>query len=93
MLALKPMRTYPDEMVTGPQIRAARGLLSWSQADLARAARISRETVVGFETGRSVPLLTTVEQMVRALEGAGVELIDAGQVSSQGRGVGVRLRK
>jgi hypothetical protein len=40
----------------------------------------------------SDPALSTVERLVRALEDAGVEIIDAGQVS-QGRGVGVRLRR
>jgi hypothetical protein len=48
--------------------------------------------VAGFETGRSTPLLTTVEQMVRALEEAGCEITDTGQIS-QARGLGVRLRE
>jgi hypothetical protein len=47
--------------------------------------------VAGFETGRSTPLLTTVEQMVRALEEAGCEITDTGQIS-QARELGVRLR-
>jgi hypothetical protein len=44
-----------------------------------------------IETGRSVPLLTTVEKLVQAIDAAGVEMIDAGQLS-QARGVGVRLK-
>jgi transcriptional regulator with XRE-family HTH domain len=38
----------------GRMIRAARVLRGWSQADLARAARVSRSTVTRIECGGSV---------------------------------------
>lgn len=78
-------------MITGPQIRAARALLGMHQLELCRRAGVSRTTLHEFEAGKSDPALSTVGRLVRALEEAGVEMIDAGQVS-QARGVGVRLQ-
>jgi predicted transcriptional regulator len=86
-----PMAPYHPRVVTGPQIRAARSLIGMHQAELCRRAGISRTTLHEFEAGKSDPSLSTVERLVRALEEAGVEMIDQGQLS-QARGVGVRLR-
>jgi transcriptional regulator with XRE-family HTH domain len=77
-------------VITGPQIRAARALLGWSQIELCRRSGVSRDTLVKIERGEVDPLMLTVEKLVRTLEYAGVEMIDRGQIS-QGRGVGVRL--
>ena len=78
-------------MITGPQIRAARVLLGWSQIELCRRSGVSRDTLVKIERGEVDPLMLTVEKLVRTLEYAGVEMIDRGQLS-QARGVGVRLK-
>jgi hypothetical protein len=51
------------------------------------AGRRVPDTLHAYEAGKSDPALSTVAQLVRALEDAGVEIIDAGSVS-QGRGVG-----
>ena len=75
-------------MITRDQCRAARGLLSWSQADLAEAALIGIVTVRQFETGAHEPRRLTLHAIRRALEFAGVEFID-----ENGGGPGVRLRK
>jgi predicted transcriptional regulator len=58
---------------------------------VAALLRQPRATLAAFETGRSVPLLTTVEKLVQAIDDAGVEMIDQNQLS-QARGVGVRLK-
>lgn len=68
------------------QIRAARGLLGWSQAELAEAAKLSRPTIERAET--KTVSETTIEAIRRALEKAGVIFVE-----SNGDGPGVRLRK
>lgn len=55
--------------------RGARGLLNWSQADLALQAGVSRSTVKDFEQGRHELHRATEAQICRALECAGVRLL------------------
>jgi transcriptional regulator with XRE-family HTH domain len=75
-------------MITSAQCRAARGLLDWTQQDLAERARVGIVTVRQVEAGVSEPRRATLEVIRRALEGAGVEFID-----ENGGGAGVRLRQ
>jgi transcriptional regulator with XRE-family HTH domain len=75
-------------MVTPPQCRAARGLLDWSQQELAEKARIGVVTVRQLEAGRHEPRHATLDVVRRCLEAAGVEFID-----ENGGGPGVRLKK
>jgi transcriptional regulator with XRE-family HTH domain len=70
------------------QCRAARGLLAWSQQELAQRARVGVVTVHQLEAGASQPRRATLEVIRRAFEVAGVEFID-----ENGGGPGVRLRK
>jgi predicted transcriptional regulator len=65
----------------------AREALGWSVRHLARAAEVSRETVVRFERGGEVRA-NLVEAIQRTLENAGVIFIDANE-----GGPGARLRK
>ena len=76
-------------MLTPLQLRAARVLAGWSRADLAKASGTAAETVQGFEARGSDPKLTTVNKWRRALERAGVILIDPDAEA----GPGVRLRE
>jgi transcriptional regulator with XRE-family HTH domain len=77
-------------VVTTRQIKAARALLGWSQADLAKRSGVSEPTVARLESmdgelgGREL----TAEKIQAAIEGAGVLFID-----ENGGGSGVRLRK
>jgi transcriptional regulator with XRE-family HTH domain len=74
--------------MTPAQCRAARGLLDWTQAQLAEAAGLALATVVKFErSGRAVPA-KAVQAMQLAFEAAGVEFI-----AENGSGVGVRMKK
>ena len=76
-------------LVTTRQIKAARALLAWSQADLARHSGVSEPTVARLEStdGELGGRERTAEKMQKTLEAAGVEFI-----SENGGGAGVRLK-
>ena len=75
-------------VIAPEQCRAARGLLAWSQQDLAKKARVGVVTAHQLETGISEPRRATLEVIRRAFETAGIEFID-----ENGGGPGVRIRK
>lgn len=75
-------------MVTPAQCRAARGILDWSQQDLANKAGIGIVTVRQLEAGVNEPRRSTLEVVRQAFERSGVEFID-----ENGGGPGVRLKK
>ena len=76
------------DMITPSQCRAARGLLDWSQQELAKRAQVGVVTVRQLEADAHEPRRATLDVIRRALEAAGVEFID-----ENGGGPGVRLRK
>ena len=69
------------------QSRGARGLIQWSQTQLAEKAGISLSTVADFEKGRRQPIPNNLAAIRKALENAGVKFIAAGKSG----GPGVRL--
>ena len=77
-------------MITVRQVKAARALLGWSQADLAEMSGVSEPTIARLESaegdlgGRE----GTAEKIRKAIENAGIEFID-----ENGGGPGLRLRK
>jgi transcriptional regulator with XRE-family HTH domain len=71
--------------ISAAQLRAARGLLGWSQSDLADAAKIGRATIADFESGKRDPYARTLDELRSALEAAGVEF-------TNGEQPGVRMR-
>jgi transcriptional regulator with XRE-family HTH domain len=75
-------------MITPSQCRAARGLLDWTQQELADKARVGIVTVRQLEAGTNQPRRATLEVIRRCFEAAGIEFID-----EDGGGPGVRLRK
>ena len=77
-------------MVTTRQIKAARALLAWSQADLADRSGISEPTIARLESadGELGGREDTAQKLRAAIEAAGVEFID-----ENGGGPGVRLKK
>jgi predicted transcriptional regulator len=77
-------------LVTIRQIKAARALLGWSQADLARGSDVSEPTIARLEAveGEIGGRQGTARRIQAALERAGIEFIE-----ENGGGPGVRLRK
>ena len=73
-------------MINTAQIRAARGLLKWTQAALAHRAAISTVTLNMIENETVRPRESTLAAIRRALEAGGVQFLD-----EAGVGVGVRL--
>lgn len=72
--------------MTPEQCRAARGLVNWTQAELAVEARVGLSTVRNFEAGRSVPVVNNLAAIRAVLEAAGVVF------KNNGDGPGVHLR-
>lgn len=69
------------------QCRMARAALGLGVRELAAVAKVSVDTVARFERGEELKE-RTIDALQRALEGAGIKLID-----ENGGGPGVRLRK
>jgi hypothetical protein len=76
--------------LTSAQIRAARALIRWSAADLAKASSVGVTTIRRAELTADETSMTAANDLAvrRALEAAGVEFTD-----ENGGGPGVRLRK
>jgi transcriptional regulator with XRE-family HTH domain len=72
--------------IIASQLRAARGLLGWSQKDLATAAQVGRATIADFEVGKRAPYPRTLADLQRALEAAGVDFTNGGEP-------GVKMRR
>jgi transcriptional regulator with XRE-family HTH domain len=75
-------------VITPSQCRAARGLLDWSQQELANRAEVGVVTVRQLEAGSHEPRRATVIVIRQCFEAAGVEFID-----ENGGGPGVRLKQ
>jgi hypothetical protein len=76
--------------ILGAQMRAARTLLRWSAVDLVRESGVSLATIHRAESvdGLTAMTLANATAIRRALENAGVELIE-----ENGGGPGARLKQ
>lgn len=63
-------------------------MLNWSQAELAEAANLTRQTVASFEGAQRTPGVNNLAAIRQALEEAGIDFIER-----NGGGPGVRLRE
>jgi transcriptional regulator with XRE-family HTH domain len=70
-------------MLTPAQLRAARGLLKWTQVDLAEKSGVHVNSIKSFETG-SDPKRSTLLALEITLRRAGVVLIDADATHGEG---------
>ncbi|WP_127077120.1 helix-turn-helix domain-containing protein [Rhodomicrobium lacus] len=62
--------------ISPAQCRAARGLLDWTQGELARRVGVALRTVQDFENSRRTPLAIVRSSIRQAFEQAGIEFID-----------------
>jgi DNA-binding XRE family transcriptional regulator len=67
-----------DVPLLSAQVRAARGLLGWSQDYLARGARVNRLTIVDLEAGRRQPHEATMAVIMTEFAAAGVAFTTRG---------------
>jgi transcriptional regulator with XRE-family HTH domain len=74
-------------MITRGQIRAARGLLGWTQSQLANVAGLSEVAIKNLERGRTDPRASTLTAIQEAFDRAGVVFLDPGDTRNGGSGV------
>ncbi|UGX97117.1 helix-turn-helix transcriptional regulator [Bradyrhizobium barranii subsp. barranii] len=70
--------TARDLSLLAAQIRAARGLLGWSQAHLAESCNIHRATLVDLESGKREPHEATLTVLMGELINAGIVFTERG---------------
>jgi transcriptional regulator with XRE-family HTH domain len=76
-------------MITPAQCRAARGLLGWTQKDLARRCTMSMRTIITFEMSKTTPTPLNMKTLQEKLEEGGAEFTDMVEGKHQ---EGVRLK-
>lgn len=75
--------------ITSDQCRAGRGLLNWSQSDLAINCRVAVATVAEFESNTRRPMKNNLLAMQDSMYAAGAEFIAENETD----GAGVRFRE
>lgn len=80
-------KTGNEDPITPGQCRGARGMLGWSQEELATTAQVSTSTVASFERGDRTPTKANLAALRRAFEAAGLVFLPV-----NGGGVGVRFK-
>ncbi|HEU4838114.1 MAG TPA: helix-turn-helix domain-containing protein [Micavibrio sp.] len=61
--------------ITTAQIRGARGILNWSQQDLAQRTGISATSIGAIENGQTTPRESTLSTIRKTLENAGIQFL------------------
>jgi transcriptional regulator with XRE-family HTH domain len=82
-------------MITAAQLRAARLLLGIDQRRLAELSGLSVATIQRMEASETMVRgnVDSLVKLIAAFDAAGIEMIDAGAVSSsQGRGVRLKVK-
>ena len=74
-------------MITPSQIRAARGLLEWTQADLSEKSGVSPSAITHIEKGKQEPTISTLEKIENAFVLAGIEIMADGGVRPRSSGI------
>jgi transcriptional regulator with XRE-family HTH domain len=77
-------------MITGAQLRMARGYLKWSAKELADKAGVAESTIKRMEQDEGFPVArgANIEAVYKTLVDAGITF-----VPENGGGVGIRLRR
>ncbi|WP_425051520.1 helix-turn-helix domain-containing protein [Psychromarinibacter sp. S121] len=79
-------------MITGAQIRMARGYAKLSVKDLADASGVASSTIKRMEAADGVPASSgaNLDKVLRALEEQGIQFLDDGDIAG-GPGVAMRM--
>ena len=88
------MPDLPARMITGAQIRGARGMLNWDVKTLAERSGVSEATVRRGEMADDVPTMRAdnLNAIQRVMEAAGILFLDEADVRTGGPGVRIRRR-
>lgn len=78
---------YTPAMITPAQIRAARALIGWTQAELATHSGVSLISIKNIERGATDPRSSTLNSLQSALRRGGVVFLDPGDTRTGGHGV------
>ena len=78
---------YLRDMLTAAQMRAGRGLLGWSQRDLASHSGLPLSMIKNIERGASDPRASTLAAIEKAFIAAKIILLEPGDVRDGGQGV------
>ncbi len=78
-------------MITIEQLRAARGLLGWTQKKLAQMSKLSVPAIARLERGEVDPRVNTLTRLRECFEKAGVEFTDNHGVRRRGENVRVEF--
>ncbi|SFI32429.1 helix-turn-helix transcriptional regulator [Bradyrhizobium sp. Gha] len=70
--------TGRDFSLLAAQIRAARGLLGWSQDYLAKGCKMHRSTLADLEGGKREPHEATLSVLMNELAAAGIQFTETG---------------
>lgn len=65
-------------IISGAQLRAARGHMEWSRTQCGRLSGVSAETIKNIENESFNPTGHTVEAIVKCFADRGIEFIDSG---------------
>jgi len=80
---------YAERVIVREQVRAARGMLGWSQHRLAEAAALPLSAVKAIEAGKDVRV-SIVSAIEKALADAGILFLESGDTRDGGRGLRFR---
>ena len=67
-------RDIPFRLIYAAKIRAARGLLNWSQVELAERAGVSKQSVTRIENGTMDPRFSTMKALNEAIRSTSLEM-------------------
>jgi predicted transcriptional regulator len=69
-------QNIPSSLNYAAKIRASRGLLNWSQGELAERAGVSKQSITRIEKGTMDPRFLTMTALNEAIRSAGVEMAE-----------------
>lgn len=71
--------------ISPKQVELGRRLIDWTQPNLAKAAGVSKDTIVSLENSKSLPHQSTLSKIISALTSHGVEFTDGDGVRKHQR--------